>query len=575
MMRCAEAGPKLNTLVDGEKLSPRATLNTLAHVAGCGRCRRSWSSLRRLRGSCRALSQIPSEVPAGLCAQVRAGIADSPVPFAQSTVGRKHRRLLGGVALGLGVVAAVGMWIRGSRQALAAEVGSAIDRVGTWRLIGWKDGEQGRVKWEIWGRRQPYLYYEAQGGQRLVDDGTTRLQVVIQSSGQALAVRMASRRDPESAPWTQLTLGDSWPRKKAWRLEGDRAIFREPAYGMEGPGSQSAAYYFVDQRTHLPLRYEYRQVRGGKEVVTEALSAEYDRPAPATATSTAPPEGAQLVEASGGPELPVSAINVSHSGEVTGQILPVKVAPDGTVLARLRTWFGGAPLEAEGGNLFSSFSLPYSFITVDGSHHPWPIVDDRGRPYVVVEQLQNGGSREGLLNGAHMLWLAPLEPLRQDDPLPTELHLGLDIHTGVWGHGHGTWLTREDMRWTVPLPGKTSRISPEDYMTPPAQQRTFYRERLSPVEQTCEQRARMYGCQSDFAASARWRRYAIALLPATSDYGQYLRGSLAADYSYLHDRAREKKTFEEIIAVHERYPQTWEYYARSAQQSLKFVERSR
>src|SRR5439155_14744520 len=136
------------------------------------------------------------------------------------------------------------------------------------------------------------------------------------------------------------------------------AIFQLTDAGMQGPGSVSHDYYYVDRRTWLPLRWEYRHVRQRGEELVQTLSAEYDRPLPAWIADVRLPGDAQIIDTR---LLPtgVPQDNYTRSGEgITARLMPVKVDSEGNVLAHLRVWLGPVRLGVEQDGLSFSADAP-------------------------------------------------------------------------------------------------------------------------------------------------------------------------------------------------------------------------
>lgn len=571
-MQCRSAQELVNRLVDGEGLPGPAGYASLGfHLFRCGSCRAAGRRLRAQRRLCLDLPAAPA--PPGL----RAGVLGSLPPL-ESAPGRgrspaRRTVLVGTLALLLGGAIAAGVLLSGGgSRALAAEVGAAIGQANTWHLTGRKQEAGRQIPWEVWGRRRPYLYREQIGDEVLVDNGTERLQTVRTEGGKLLAVRTRSQRTPLGARWTDLTVGTNWARGKPWQATADTAIFRWIDGGMQGPDSVAYSYFFVDRRTKLPRRWEYRHVRGEREEMVEWMDVEYNVPVPPDAARPALPAGATLIDA-GASSGDLPRENAQTGGGVTAQVLPVKVTPEGTVLARFRAWLGSARLDLEGAPLFSMVDEPIWARTIDGRRHPPAFADDRERPYVRVD-LQNGSSSEDTLRGDHLLWMTPLEPLPPGSPLPQALTIHLSVLPCAWAHRgraiETLYLGRQEFTWTIPLPASPRRaILPEDYMVPEAERRTFYKEETPTEVRAAVARAGAYNCQSDPAGAIRWFKAGIALLPPDSNFAQFLRGNVAQQYGRLGDRAGKEAALREIIEVKRQYPNTWEYYARHAQRELE------
>ena len=82
-----------------------------------------------------------------------------------------------------------------------------------------------------------------------------------------------------------------------------------------------------------------------------------------------------------------------------------------------------------------------------------------------------------------------------------------------------------------------------------------------------------YESQGDWKSASRWLRWGIDHSRPESNNAQFMRLGLAHDYHRARNRAAELATMREIVAVKQRYPQTWGYYAKLARLGLEEAAR--
>jgi len=120
----------------------------------------------------------------------------------------------------------------------AADVRDAIDRAASWHLDGWRDSANGRRRWSIWGRRNPYFFREDIDGQIMIDDGVKRIELSAKDS--------SSNTDNQTKGLplqTTIYLTDSSPR-------GDEFIWERMANLLQPDPLRRSAQGIVEY--HVP-----------------------------------------------------------------------------------------------------------------------------------------------------------------------------------------------------------------------------------------------------------------------------------------------------------------------------------
>lgn len=579
-MTCPEVQQRLSRLIDGERSGPALAAAPLAaHLFRCARCRAAARSFQRLRRLCR---DLPAPAPsAGLRARVLASIAqlDLPTgPLPPRRVARKRALGAAGAAGGLALVAVLAWYVLAPR-AMAGEVAAALDRANTWHLSGWKEGHAGRVWCEVWGRRHPFFYYEQTGDEVLHDNGRQRVRLIPAGSGQRIALVTGSQPSSGANRWMGLVAAGSWSRRRQpWRVERDTVIFRTSDSGMQGPFSVAHDYYFIDRRTWLPRRWEYRHVKRERERVVDSLTAEYNRPIPPDVEAPPSTVGTRVIDAAAPPPIDPRQEHIRCADGLTVQLLPVALGEDGMVLASLRGWVGATPVEGRERLELSAGGLIRSPV-INGRRHPWAIVDDRGRPYIccgieapmIPRFLEQPAER--------LLRFAPLEPLAAGEALPRQLRLYLHASASAWvqeGRAlRGVPVLRHDFDFELPLPERPGpRPCPEiwdEYVASlPKERIGGILEVVPPEIYLAHQRAWAYRAQSDTANSIRWLQWGIDQSKPDSDFAQSLRILLAGTYRIeLKDEQRWEALLREVLARKRRYPQMSDFYVVSAIRQLK------
>jgi hypothetical protein len=578
-MQCDRAQIHLNSLIDGERLPGVRQYGAVArHWLACPRCRAVARRLKRYRSFCRGLESPPS--PTGL----RARVLES-LPALAPEGGALPRRLGRGAA-GIGTASAAALlaaalfaWNGRGTNAMAARVAAAVQRANTWHLRGWRMENGRQIPWEVWGRRRPFFYREETGQKLVVDDGSERLETFPMGGERAmLAIRSASHRSPFDNRWVRFAEGERWWGVQPPSVRGDFLVFEGGGdAGMNGPGSVGHDYYYVNRGTWLPLRWEYvvQQSSEARGVLTQTLTAEYDRPIPPAVAAPRLSSFARVIDVRNAPaEVPNDTFTRSV-GEIMARLEPVKVDPEGNILAHLRAWLGPVRLGIDTNGLGFDSERPAWSTFVDGHRHPWSILDDLRRPYVAARELRTGQDSRNMLHGEQILWFAPLEPLSEGAPLPRSLTVQLTVSAvgpvvspyGGTGLVSSSFLSH-DFEWTLHLPQQPALITARDYCAPPAERRVFYPEDVPFSVRLAFDRAIAYECQSDRENAIRWLRWGIDHSRPDSNYAQFLRSDLATEFNRARDHPSEQAVLREIVAVKERYPKTWGYYAQMARRGL-------
>lgn len=129
----------------------------------------------------------------------------------------------------------------------------------------------------------------------------------------------------------------------------------------------------------------------------------------------------------------------------------------------------------------------------------------------------------------------------------------------------------ENFQWVLALPADPAPIRQEDYTLPPAERRSSYQEDVPMNVLLACDRSSAYENRHDLVNAIRWTRIGIDQTRPDSDFAQFMRGGLANTYEKAHRWDDARATLREVIAVKQRYPRTWGYYADNARSGLKSV----
>jgi hypothetical protein len=573
-MGCEGVREQLSRLGDGERAAARwGAVAVVKHCLGCAGCRAAWRRLRLLRRAARSLPAPPP--PGGLRERVLASLpAAGDWPLGEGT----FRRIPGRVRLARSAVVGAALVLAllllapwGGRRSTAAEIEAAIRRANTWHLRGWKLRDGQRVRWEIWGRRSPYLYREQVGEELNFDDGRQLVRVLSPAKdGSRFAVRVGSTREA-GENWRELmTGGIGWQRSKPWRETPDALIFRWHDSGMQGPDTQADSCYTVDRRSWLPVLYEYRRDTNRQEWVAESLTPEYDVPLPLSVTMLRLPPKTRLVDALSGARGSVPLENTQQAHGLTLQIAPLAMDADGVVLARARCWLGNLMLGSENSRSWCSIGAPerFSFVghTRDTAFHA-----DDGQAYVDCTPHEYNVLR----GGDQLISFAPLEPRPAGAPLPRALDVQLSLEPAFQGQGSNlsdqvaAFLFTQEFHWRLPLPERTAPIRIKDFLPADFSQRVQLSEEVPFPVRIAQARARGYETLGDLPRAIGWLEQGIAGLPPASNYAQFLRLELANYLRNARNLEGSRAVLREVIAESERHPETWDYYRKQAEAMLR------
>ncbi len=377
----------------------------------------------------RAAKQLPSEaVPATLADRIM-----GPLPFAAP---RRSRRLfVTRLALpGLAVATiAAGLTLAPNtpfvQRSNAAGMREAVGRAKTWHFVGWRLVKGERVRWEVWGRRYPFLYRETIGDEVLLDDGTQRVHLLpaenggkqrgeclitpsrfldnFVPSGEASGVRtgfLAGIGGTDAVSYLTPVSGD--PR----HLE-NHAI---KIWGVTPRRERATLTVAVD--TLLPTRYTVTQEtfpqvndaaafipRGAKPLSilrTADLMPRYDVPLPPGISHLIPPANYHITDAT------KTLTGVPHDGSVctrNGVTLRAAVLgrdAQGTVRVGIQAWIGDTPLKFRAQGLLLRVRLEEAGKDSHGTQYV-----EIGLPPVTASNAEQPE-----------IWMTPVEPIKNATP---------------------------------------------------------------------------------------------------------------------------------------------------------------
>ncbi len=386
--------------------TPFFFLAALRHRIVCPQCRVHEMRLARQHRIARHLKS--PEPPAALRARV---LAHLPEPLAPG----KRVILKPVLSVGIGFAVLTGVWIALPRlvtpPVFATEVKSAIRRANTWHFVGWRMEGNKKVRWEIWGRRQPFFYREQIGGDVMIDNGKSRLRLLPPDrfQTQGYAISLPSQRLPMTGP----VMGTEPSEQFIAGIGGDYLDhLYEKKRGAndvvfssihETGVTKDESLLTISRQTYLPQLYRLeRAVRAilpskrfadsyGSPRTAAELAMVYDVAIPGKVTTLSAPAHFQRIDA---PD---------------GLVLRPKVMErdtDGNIHVRIEHWLGGKRLVV--GQVFPWFQTnvllqcpPYT--QPDEALYP---TDESGRRYLPI-----AGPANVFDTDRTDLWLAPLEPI--------------------------------------------------------------------------------------------------------------------------------------------------------------------
>ncbi len=432
--------------------------------------------------------KIPAEtVPPALRERVRVAVS-AETPSRNRRGSWVPRLALAGVAA-LAIGAAV---IYAPRNPLvapghAATMKQAIANARTWHFVGWRLKDGKKTRWEVWGRRSPFLYREQIGGELIIDDGKKRVHLLPKSDSDGRAT--GSVLILPSAPLSRHASGVRDEQTGAFFLagvngdtnlscgtrSGDSYVCTGRVEYMGFPEeTHEETILTVDGKTHLPTHYVVKRklfrtkgnpkdhsVEFGKgtfirEYTEAELTPEYDGPVADSIADYTVPTGYGVTDAT------VAPTGVAQDGSVsTKQGLTLKATvlqQDGTGNLKLRFdgWLGSEPIryakQALGLNIrvipeMTTQTLPFG--TVDRSA---AVFDDRGNKYI-----EFGQPPWTSMNREHPeAWLTPTEPFdaRVTRPRTVKIyaHVSLARYERMGNSGRDVPVTEQQFVFDVPLP---------------------------------------------------------------------------------------------------------------------------
>ena len=341
-MTCEEFQPQLKPFIDGE-LNGREARRVRRHLDFCPSCRSDYESIQRMHATLRANDIVPAD------AMPQSTNIPNTMRQPQTSGARRVQLLSAGFAAAAALLVAIVALSPAFRptKSFAAEIVDALERTNTWHLSGWRQIGGKRVPWEIWGRRKPFLYYEAVGNNAVYDDGTTQTRIYSAGDGltQGLAVLTKSNGGKfsnanEEPAWDEITNPSYWkPGMNMGFLTqvsstGDQAVFRKQYPLGVSSGVNANELFTVDRRSCLPVRYRLRYDNNKDGWDTEDISAQYDVILPQEAVTLNVPSGYQTVDLRPQPiqKEANAASDAALSIGLTINTRPLAVTKDGTIL---------------------------------------------------------------------------------------------------------------------------------------------------------------------------------------------------------------------------------------------------
>ena len=420
-MRCDDASTQLKTYLDGE-LHGLVALRVRDHLRRCPECAAQLAEWRKM--SALLLSNDLVAMPA------------LPIPAARTvSKGRitMHLKLLAGVtATAAATLALLLLPGRGRHNmSMASEIRQAVSQINTWHLKGWKMQGKDKIPWEVWGRRAPFFYREQVGQDVIVDDGTQRVSIFAPLNvhlgaeapytSSSLVLRAPSFPDAQNARWSYQRILAPWNYSRIpWAQTAEEATFNDyHRMGFGGGDNENAdVLTTVSKQTWLPTRFESRRSRIGGMQTMSLLNADYN--APTTALALVPPSAPKDYFTYDATQPPPQVEYAATANGITVQAIPLTLAPDGTILLRIKTWMGSAPMRRSG-------PMHYTVTPQNWFEPRTPAtIDDQGRAYtnVVWNDVIFGSTDDT----SFLILLTPADPFAPGSPAPSELTLRLDFN---------------------------------------------------------------------------------------------------------------------------------------------------
>ncbi len=358
---------------------------------------------------------------------------------------------------------------------LATEVGHALGQIHTWHLKGWKLQNGKPVPWDVWGCRQPALFWERVGNDATFDDGKTRIREfapkagIRPSSGVFLTfasvgniAELVGNFNVGNISYRNMIDAHDWFRLgKPVNQSRGQALFHLPGTISIGD-MREADDYTVDTHTALPILYEHKMTANRHTTVNEQLTAEYGGALPPCVTHSMPPPGYRNLDLSHiSAEANLPTENTVSANGLTLQATPLGIDRQGNALVRLRVWLGNFRLLSSDFPNASQLFMGLIPTNVGAYADQVPLaLDAQDRPYFYVLSTE-----KALGNGDVFCVFAPDRPLQAGSPRPHSLTISLTFQPAFGGsisyHAtdatEDTRLFQQDLRLTVPLPDSPTK----------------------------------------------------------------------------------------------------------------------
>jgi hypothetical protein len=297
---------------------------------------------------------------------------------------------------------------------------------------------------------------------------------------------------------------------------------------------------------------------------------------PASVTGLQLPEGVRIIDARSAPtETEVPVKGVQRAGALTFQVTPLVIDADGVVLASARCWLGDLQLATRDAPTSFHVDMAIPYRTADETRGPAFYADNR-RPYIHISGAGIPGRGFSSPDPDLLLLFAPQEPLPKGAPLPRALTLNLSVTPRVWAMGGSSGqiydeiLFDQEFTWTLPLPQEPTVNHIAAYRPPGHPWPPFSRSARGFTLQAvlADARARQYRRQGDLDRAIYWTKQAIAGARSATSNAQFQRLELASLYRDAGDLQKAAQVFREVIAVHERHPETGAHHRKRAEFGL-------
>ncbi len=443
-MRCDTTLAVLLDYSNGE-LGPLQAWTVRRHLAACADCRAKMAGLNAFTDTLRRADLVPPE-PAAVLSPRR-----TP----------PRRRVLAAAAALLLVTALLLLPAlyqnHRAAQNPGAAIAAALGRVNTWHFSGWKLIDGQKVRWEVWGRRTPFLYYERVGEAVSWSDGKQFVRVFAPNPAlnrpQGLIIKTTWDQAPGGGFFAdpayqtlaavqpmQTNFGDGFTKLYAQTLT--EARFREQYPEGVGAGVNANKLYLIGKRDWLPTTYQLHYDSKTFARDTEFLTVRYGMDLPETVLAPPTAGGCAVVDLSPSAP-PFRSFRVSAA--------PVAIDKAGNLVIAARGWLGENRL------------LPGSQFSLDVQPYNGTFSATRGGQSIKYLYATNSS----LLPNADILMpFAPLEPSEIASALPDTFSLSMQATPQLRVRGsdvvvsdgtlrpstHSENLLAKQFTWQLPLP---------------------------------------------------------------------------------------------------------------------------